>query len=86
MGFILQVILSIVAWNRGWKWLALIPLGAALVIGFLIGYIGGTMGYSPEDMSWAIILDIIVFIVLIYMCIKPKSDTTNTEKLPEENK
>lgn len=89
MGFILQIILSIVAWNRGWRWLALIPIFVALPLGFLIGFIGGSMGYAPEEMSWAIILDIIVFIILIYMCVKPKSDTTNTtntEKLPEENK
>lgn len=87
MGFILQIILSIVAWNRGWKWLALIPILVALPLGFLIGYIGGSMGYTPEEMSWAIVLDIIVFIILIYMCIKPyKPNETNTEKLPEENK
>jgi hypothetical protein len=90
MGFILQVILSIVAWNRGWRWLALIPMGAALFLGFMIGIIGAGMGYSPEEMSWAIVLDIIVFIILIYMCAKPPQpnqlDQTNTEKLPEENK
>ena len=87
MGFIFQIILSIVAWNRGWKWLALIPVVAALFLGFIIGYIGGSMGYSPEDMGWAVILDIIVYIILIYMCVKPrKSDDANTEKLPEENK
>jgi len=51
MGFILQIILSIVAWNRGWKWLALIPILVALPLGFLIGYIGGSMGYTPEEMS-----------------------------------
>lgn len=85
MGFIIQIILSIVAWNRGWRWLALIPIGAALVIGILIGFIGGSMGYSPEDMRWSIILDVIIFIILIYMCIKPhESNKTNSEKLPEE--
>lgn len=86
MGLIIQIILSIVAWNRGWKWLALIPVGVALFVGLMIGIIGGSMGYTAEEMSWAVILDIIVFIILIYMCIKAPKSEQATEKLPEESK
>jgi hypothetical protein len=87
MGLIIQIILSIVAWNRGWKWLALIPVVGGFLLGFIIGLIATSMGYSTEDLQWAIIFDIIVFIILIIMCIKkPKSaelPTEPSEKLPE---
>jgi len=83
MGTIFQIILTIIARNRGWRWLSLIPIAVGLVLGFLIGAIGISMGYSIEDLRWSIILDLLLYAVLIYMCLKPKQN--NTEKLPEEN-
>lgn len=74
MGLIFQIILTVIAWNRGWKWLSLIPLGVMLFLGFMIGLIGGSQGYTPDDMSWTIVLDLIGFVVLIIMAsVKPKS-------------
>lgn len=74
MGLIIEIILTIVAALRGWKWKAVIPVGASLLLGFIIGIIGGSMGYTADDMSWVIVFDAIAIIILIIMCIvKPKS-------------
>jgi len=44
MFLIAQVILTIVAWIRGWKGYALIPLAIAVTIGFGGGYILAASG------------------------------------------
>jgi len=68
---IIEIILTIVAWRKGWKWYSLIPISVA----FIIGAICGMSGVSPNDVIW---LDILVAIVLIIMCDrKPKSNIDN---------
>ena len=64
----IEIILTIFAWRNGWKWLALIPVGAALVIGFFIGLNVGLTGgeISPN----IVILDVFAIIALIVMLIK----------------
>jgi len=47
-----QIILTVVAWNNGWRWLALIPMASAFIIGFIIGMVVG------EYNTFAIIADI----------------------------
>ena len=37
----LEIILTIVAWNRGWKALALIPAAVIFVMGLMIGVLSG---------------------------------------------
>jgi hypothetical protein len=89
MGLIIEIILTIVAWNRGWKWLALIPLGVGVLLGLIIGLIGGSMGSTAEDLSWVVVFDAIVIIALIIMCfVKPKSAevTATKSETPIENK
>lgn len=82
MRLIIEIILTIVAWNRGWRWKAIIPVGAGSLLGFIIGFIGGSLGYTVNDMSWVGIFDVFVIIALIIMCIcKPKS--MNADNKPE---
>jgi hypothetical protein len=85
MGLIIEIILTIVAWNRGWRWFALIPLGVGVLLGLIIGLIGGSMGQTADDLSWVIVFDAIVIIALIIMCFtKPKSASeTSIENKPE---
>jgi len=87
MGLIIQIILTIIAWNRGWRWLALIPIAVGFTLGFIIGTIIKSMGYSIEDFGWLVIFDIIVGIILLIMCIKKRNSeelpTETIEKLPE---
>lgn len=71
---IIEIVLTIVAWQRGWKWKALLPTGIAFGIGSIVGFSVGNSGGSLEDVTWVVIFDIIAIIVLIMMCInKPAS-------------
>lgn len=81
IGILLQIIFTILVWNRGWRWLSLIPIGAGFIMGMLIGLIGGSMGYTAEDMNWASFLDVLIYIALIVMlCVKPKSTNNSTDE------
>ena len=72
MLLILEIILTIVAWNRGWKWFALIPVGITFCIGFMAGLIVGSTGGSVADISWVTVLDIMAVIALIVMIARKK--------------
>jgi uncharacterized membrane protein YfcA len=76
MLLIAEIVLTIFAWKRGWRWYALIPMGLCLIIGFIIGLSIGASGGSINDIpSVSIVLDVIAVIALIVLCsIKPKSN------------
>ena len=76
----LQIILTIVVWFRGWKWLALLPMAGAFVIGLFIGMSGGDIT-GP-----ALIADLLADVALIIMCfVKPKVKSVGMQTpTPEE--
>jgi len=78
MILILEIILTIVVWNRGWKAQALIPVGAIFVIGFLIGLLGGG---SPEVLQNAVFIDILGLVALIVMAITGKNPVDNKDSV-----
>lgn len=72
MILILEIILTIVAWQRGWKWKALIPIASAFIMGIFLATISIATGNIPTPAS-TVIWDIIATIALIVLCfIKPK--------------
>lgn len=77
---LIEIILTIFAWRNGWKSLALIPIGVALLLGFFIGLGAGSSGGDVSSaMGMAIVLDVIAIIVLAVMCFKSKkSNNTPT--------
>ena len=70
MLLIVQIVLTVLVWRKGWKWLSLIPLVIAFLLGFGIGFVGGTLETNPE----IIFIDILAIIVLIFMLVKPKNN------------
>ena len=71
MGLI-QIILTIIAWRKGWKWRSLFPMIAAFTIGVIIAF------NSPYiDMFEYIWIDVIAIIILIFMCFKKPSVNKN---------
>jgi uncharacterized membrane protein YfcA len=74
MLLIIEIILTVIAWIRGWKWRSLIPLGLLVFIGFTVGMILGSLGLDPLVFQPAgIFLDLLGVIALFVMCIvKPK--------------
>lgn len=80
---IIEIILTVFAWRKGWRWVALLPIAIALLIGLFMGFgIGASGGNVEGAMGMGIILDILAVIALIIMIVKgPKSNdlTTNNE-------
>ena len=71
MLLIAEIILTIFAWRKGWKGLALIPLGVAFGLGLILGL----NGVAPYDLASLIWVDVLAIIALIVMTVKgPKND------------
>ena len=66
---ILEIILTIIAWGKGWRWFSLIPVGVALSIGFMLGINEVNMDALG---STTLFIEILVTIALILMIIYPK--------------
>lgn len=84
MLLILEVILTISAWKRGWHGWALLPLG----IGIVIAILAGSMF---ESVDFLVLFDIAIVIILAVMTAKgrktePKIQNTNMNSNPVENK
>lgn len=88
MFLIAEILLTIFAWRRGWRWLALLPVGIVLAIGFFIGVGIGASGGSINDIKGGyVIFDILAIIALIVMVsVKPKSKKVTEENVTEEKK
>ena len=73
MGLIVEIVLAIVAWRRGWKAWALLPLGAGVVLAFIVGFI---IGLSDEGDDFPVeafaIFDLVIIVVMIIMIAKPR--------------
>jgi uncharacterized membrane protein YfcA len=73
---IIEIILTIFAWRKGWRWKSLLPLGIALGLGFLFGFaIGVSGGDLDSAKGLAVILDIGAIIALIVMITKAPAST-----------
>jgi hypothetical protein len=70
-----EVILTIVAWNRGWRGYALIPFLVLVGLAFIVGVI---MGSNPANQisdisNVGLIFDVLLIIVLVGMIIKGRN-------------
>jgi len=80
MLLIAEIILTIFAWKAGWKWLALIPVGVAFLIGFVIGtQLDSTA--SLTGLSWFSLFDVAVIGILIFMIVKKRKVTDDGDKV-----
>lgn len=74
MLLIIEIILTVFVWRNGWRWLSLIPLGVAFLIGMIIGVTGTT------DAASYMIFDVLAIVALIIMLAKkPKSNIDEKE-------
>jgi hypothetical protein len=74
MLLILEIWLTIAAWRKGWGALALLPIGAMLLIGFCIGLaVGASGGGTAELMAPALVVELLGILTLIVMAsVAPK--------------
>ena len=74
MLLILEIILTIVSWRKGWRGWALLPAGIVGFIAFIIGAMAGAAGYSGTQvrgLTVAILpLDLLCVGVLVWMASK----------------
>jgi len=82
MTLIFEVVLTVVAYKRGWKWIAILPVGICIIIALGIGFVGGLTGCSLQTLiPYLISLDIMTILALIWMSIKkrqlPETEVTN---------
>ena len=80
MVLIAEIILTVVAWRRGWRWRALLPTGVCSLIGILAGL--GTGG-SPEALESALLpllmIEGLAIIVLIVMAAHAPRETVRID-------
>ena len=76
---LLEIILTVTAWRKGWRARALIPVGALLSLGFIIGFVVGLTGAPMPDLRpWAL-LDVLAIVVLAVMSFRaPAADVAPT--------
>ena len=83
MFLILEVILTTVAWLKGWKWKSLIPLVGGFVLAFLFGLIMGSIfGNSLPIIFIKIVgflVDLAIIITLIIMIYESPSKKNKTK-------
>lgn len=79
MLLIIEIWLTVKAWNKGWKALALLPAGLALGVGFMVGAAIGSSGGSVEGL-WVLglLIDLGAITVLGFMCAKAPQCVADT--------
>lgn len=82
---VVEIILTIVAWKRGWKGWALLPLGLVMILAFVIGASVGVTGGDVEDVLGAcLLLEVLATIALGVMIAKAPQKTTASYTSPAE--
>lgn len=80
MLLILQIILTVAAWRKGWRWRALIPGALGLAFGFFIGLGIGSSGGSIEDANALFLLmDLAVTVALVVLAIRTPGQIQETK-------
>jgi len=74
MLIVIQIILTVVAWKRGWKVKSLLPIGIGVVLAFGIGLPAALAGIPKHDILMPLLLiDLGMFVSLVVMIFrKPK--------------
>ena len=81
MILIIEILLTIRAWQKGWKGWALLPLGVGILMGFFVGIAAGAGGGTIEDiLPLCVLIELGIIVSLIAMSVKaPKYIETERE-------
>jgi hypothetical protein len=64
----IEIWLTVLAWRKGWKGYALLPMGVSFSLAFLTGIVVGLSGGSVDRLwSVGILLEVCVIVALILM-------------------
>jgi hypothetical protein len=64
---ILEIIMTVLAWRKGWRWYSLIPCATAFSIGLVYGFIG----INPPG-AVGVYIEILALLALFFMMLNPK--------------
>jgi hypothetical protein len=79
MLLVLEIVLTVTAWRRGWKAWALAPVLGCVALGMLIGFVSGINGGDVEGlMGMCLLLDLGCIVSLIVMAVKGHKSVTTT--------
>jgi len=81
---ILQIILTGIAWFRGWKWYSLFPITIGFLLALGIKYFNISPSNTVSNDLVVTILNVIVNISLLFMCIVKKPTNSETPKTNQE--
>ncbi len=71
MLLILEIVLTVAAWRKGWRAWALMPLGVGMSVAFLIGVAIGASGGTAEHVTpLFLLLDLACVGVLIRLAVR----------------
>ena len=84
---IVEIILTIVAWNKGYKWYSLIPVGATLFVGFMLGFaLGGNADYMETVYAFWWVDGLAIVALILMLIFNPYKKVENEKKgVLEEN-
>lgn len=77
---LIEIILTIFVWRKGWKWRSILPVGIAFLAGILIGMGAGMAGGNIDNMGPAVLLDLFAIIALIVMLVKGPKEKSEIQK------
>lgn len=70
MILLLEIVLTIVAWRKGWRWKALRPVGVSAVVGLILGIAlvsGGHTSMPDGAKIFGLLVDVVMVVWLIVM-------------------
>lgn len=81
MLLIVEIMLTVAAWKKGWRGWALLPVAVCFATAFLLGAAAGANGASPDDfVGVGLVLDILLVIALGVMIARaPAAKQVNTQ-------
>jgi hypothetical protein len=78
MLLIAEIVLTVIAWRKGWRSRALLPLGIAGGVGFILGILIGVTHAAPVYRLAGLPLDVGAVIALVIMSSHPRASATST--------
>ena len=76
---IIEIILTVFVWKKGWRWMSLIPVGIAFLIGIMMGVSGTLVDTSSVGI---VFIDVLAIIALILMLVYPPKTKPPTLPTP----
>jgi hypothetical protein len=82
MLLIIEIILTVAAWRKGWKAWALLPVGIAMTVGFITGIAISVDGGSIDDVvGFLLVSELIVLGSLIVMAVRAPRHVKKLEEI-----